>query len=157
MLSETERQLIDHELEHAFTAQSACVEALLIVQRSRGHVSDEALEDVAAQLGMSTAELESIATFYNLIFRKPMGRHIIHVCDGISCWVTGGKQVRERVQKVLGIRPGETTQDGKFTLLPADCMGVCDRAPAMIIDRTVYGPLSEDQVDRIIEEAGSDA
>ena len=134
MLSETERKLIDDELKHAFTAQSACVEALLIVQRSRGYVSDEALEEIAARLGMSTAELESIATFYNLIFRKPVGRHVIHVCDGISCWVTGGKRVGERVQERLGIRPGETTQDGAFTLLPADCMGVCDRAPAMIIE-----------------------
>ncbi|HUX11846.1 MAG TPA: NADH-quinone oxidoreductase subunit NuoE [Spirochaetia bacterium] len=156
MLSETELQLIDNELRDAVTPRSACVEALLVVQRSRGWVSDEAMEEVATRLGMPLVELESIATFYNLIFRQPVGKHVIHVCDGISCWVTGGPKVSERVQAVLGIRPGETTSDGKFTLLPADCMGVCDRAPAMIIDQTVYGPLSDTQVDEVINNLEND-
>ncbi len=150
MLSETELELIEKEKLHAVTPRSACVEALLIVQRSRGWVSDEALNEVAERLGMPAVELESIATFYNLVFRKPVGKHVVHVCDGISCWVTGGKKVSEQVQRLLGIRPGETTSDGKFTLLPGDCMGVCDRAPAIIIDRTVYGPVTESQIEEII-------
>ena len=151
MLSESELEAIEKEKKHAVTPRSACVGALLIVQRSRGWVSDEALAEVAGKLEMPVVELESIATFYNLIFRKPVGRHVVHVCDGISCWVTGGKKVSEQVQRVLGIRPGETTPDGKFTLLPADCMGVCERAPAMIVDRKVYGPLSESQIEEIIK------
>ncbi|WP_455382326.1 NADH-quinone oxidoreductase subunit NuoE [Salinispira pacifica] len=157
MLSDTERKLIDEELEHAVTPRSACVEALLVVQRSRGWVSDEALEEVAERLGMPAVELESIATFYNLIFRKQVGRHVIHVCDGISCWLTGGKELKENIQNALGIRPGETTEDGRFTLLPADCLGACDRAPAMIIDRKVYGPVKPETVKELLDSVENDS
>ncbi len=152
MLSDTEIQGIDEQLRHAVTPRSACVEALLVVQESRGWISDDALYDVAERLGMPAAELESIATFYNLIFRKEVGKHVVHVCDGISCWVMGNKAIRRKLEERLKIRAGETTSDGMFTLLPADCMGACDRAPAVIIDKKLYGPVTEADVDKIIDE-----
>jgi NADH-quinone oxidoreductase subunit E len=154
MLSDTEKKEIEATVQHAETQRSACVDALLIVQRHRGWVSDEALADVAAALEMSTAELDSIATFYNLIFRKPVGKHVVHVCDGISCWIMGGHAVRDRVRERLGIRAGETTEDGEITFLPADCMGACDRAPTMIVDQTLYGNVTPEKVDEILDELG---
>jgi len=152
MLSDTEKSEIEGIMEHAETKRSACVDALLIVQKYRGWVSDEALADVATTLEMSTAELDSIATFYNLIFRKPVGKHVIHVCDGISCWIMGGHNIRDHLQSRLGIKAGETTADGQITLLPGDCMGACDRAPAMIIDETLHGNLTIEQLDKVIDE-----
>ncbi|HLP14985.1 MAG TPA: NAD(P)H-dependent oxidoreductase subunit E, partial [Bacteroidota bacterium] len=87
MLSTEERQEIDEELTHHVHRQGACIEALKIVQRHRGWVSDEALDEIAAHIGMAREQLDGVATFYNLIFRKPVGRHVIYVCDSVSCWI----------------------------------------------------------------------
>ena len=102
--------------------RGASVEALKIVQRSRGWVSDEDLHEVAGVLEMSPDELDGVATFYNLIFRRPVGRHVILVCDSVSCWIMGYEALRDRLQARLGVRLGETTTDGRFTLLPIVCL-----------------------------------
>ena len=78
-------------------------------------------------LGMSLADLESVATFYSLIFRKPVGRHVILLCDSVSCWIMGYETVRDHLRRRLGIDLGETTPDGRFTLLTIPCLGACDR------------------------------
>jgi NADH-quinone oxidoreductase subunit E len=123
-----------------------------IVQRRRGWVSDESLRDIAELLGMSMAELDSVATFYNLIFRKPVGRHVIMICDSVSCWMLGYDRIREHLGKRLGIGLGETTKDNRFTLLPIVCLGCCDRAPAMLVDDTLHTGLSLEKVDGALEQ-----
>src|SRR5512143_1739205 len=120
MLTDEERREIEEELKHVTHKQAACVEALKIVQKHRGWVSDE-IGGIAAMLGMTPDELDAVATFYSFIFRRPVGKHIILICDSISCWVMGYDTVREHLKKRLGIVPGETTADGQFTLLPASC------------------------------------
>jgi len=150
MLSEQEKKRI---AEHAATLadrKAAVAEALMTVQESRGWVPDQAVEDVARELEMSAEEVEGIATFFELVFRRPVGEHVILVCDSVSCWTMGSQQILDHLTKTLGIRPGETTKDGRFTLLPAGCLGVCERAPAMMIDREVFGNLTPEKVDSII-------
>ncbi len=150
MLTEEEKKEIEEELKRFTHRQAACVEALKIVQKHRGWVSDE-IRGVAELLGMTPDELDAVATFYSFIFRKPVGKHIILICDSISCWVMGYDIVRQHLQKKLGISPGETTGDGQFTLLPASCLGACDHAPAMMIDDELYLDLTPHKIDAILE------
>jgi NADH-quinone oxidoreductase subunit E len=150
MLTAEEKKEIEAEFPRYEQKRAACVEALKVVQRHRGWVSDEALIAVAEFLEMTPAELDGVATFYNLIFRKPVGKHIILVCDSISCWIMGYERVLQHLQNRLGIVLGETTADGVFTLLPIVCLGACDQAPAMMIDDELYGNLDPDKIDEIL-------
>jgi NADH-quinone oxidoreductase subunit E len=150
MLSEKELLDINAELAHAVTKASASVDALNIIQRHRGWVSNEAVKDVADLLGMTTEELDAVATFYSFIFRRPVGRHVILVCDSISCYVMGYNPLLDVVKEKLGIAFGETTEDKRFTLLPISCLGACDRAPAMMVDEDLYGPVTPDMMDGIL-------
>jgi NADH-quinone oxidoreductase subunit E len=152
MLNEKELQEITAELAHSATKASASIEALNIVQRHRGWVSDENLKDVAQQLEMTLEELDAVATFYSFIFRQPVGRHVILVCDSISCWVIGYNPLLDLLKTNLGIAFGETTQDKRFTLLPISCLGACDRAPAMMVDDDLYGPVTPEMMDEILKK-----
>jgi NADH-quinone oxidoreductase subunit E len=150
MLTEQERKDIEEELRHSAVKQSASIEALKVIQRHRGWVSDEAIKDIAELLEMSPDKLDGVATFYNIIFRKPVGRHVILVCDSISCWVMGYGNIREHLKDRLGIDLGGTTADKRFTLLPNVCLGTCDHAPAMMIDNDTYRDLNPEKVDEIL-------
>jgi NADH-quinone oxidoreductase subunit E len=149
MLTDQERTEILAELQHFAHKPAACVEALRIVQRHRGWVSDE-IKDIAELLGMTPDELDGVATFYSLIFRNPVGRHVILICDSVSCWVMRYEMLLEHLQSRLGIGIGETSADGRFTLLPVACLGVCDQAPAMMIDDNLYGDLTPEMIDEIL-------
>ena len=151
MLGVEERAEIEAEIHHYEYKQAACIEAMKIVQKHRGWVSDEGIRDVAEIMEMTPAELNSVATFYNLIFRKPVGRHVIMVCDSVSCWIMGYENLRERLMKKLGIEMGGTTPDGRFTLLPICCLGTCDRAPAMMIGDDLHRDLTPEKIDAILE------
>lgn len=151
MLTEEERREIEEEIKHFDYKQAVSVDALKIVQKHRGWVSDESIKDIAELLEMSPAELDGVATFYNLIYRKPVGRHVILLCDSVSCWVMGCDRMREHFTKRLGINYGETSEDNEFTLLPMQCLGTCDHAPAMMIDETLHRDLDEDKIDGILE------
>lgn len=150
MLTQEEIQEINAELKHCVTKQSASIDALNLVQRHRGWVSDEDLKDVARILEMSPDELDAVATFYSFIFRKPVGRHVILVCDSISCWVMGYNPLLDIIMKKLGIGFGETTGDKRFTLLPISCLGACDRAPAMMVGDDLYGPVTPELMEEIL-------
>jgi len=151
VLSPEERHEIEEELAHYPNKQAVCIDAMKIVQRHRGWVSDESLRDIAAMLDMSTDELDSVATFYNLIFRKPVGRHVIMVCDSVSCWIMGYDRLREQLMSKLGIKMGETTPDGRFTLLPIVCLGACDRAPVMMVDDDLHRNVDAQNLDGVLE------
>lgn len=150
MLTATEIAEIDHEVSLVPMPRAAGIEALKIVQQHRGWVSDESLQATAAHLGMSAEELDSVATFYNLIFRQPVGRHVILLCDSISCWVMGYEALRESLMQQLGIRYGETTADGRFTLLPNVCLGTCDCAPALMIGPDLYQRVQPGQLEELL-------
>ena len=150
MLTAEEKKEIEAEFPRYEQKRAVCVEALKVVQRHRGWVSDEALIAVAEFLEMTPAELDGVATFYNLIFRKPVGKHIILVCDSVSCWIMGYESILQHLQDRLGIVLGETSADGVFTLLPIVCLGACDQAPAMMIDDELYGNLDPAKIDEIL-------
>jgi NADH-quinone oxidoreductase subunit E len=150
VLTQEERREIEEEAAHYPQRQAVCTEALRIVQRHRGWVSDEAVQEIADILEMTPDEIDSVATFYNLVYRKPVGRHVILVCNSVTCWVMGTEGVRAYLMERLGIRPGETSADGKFTLLPVVCLGACDRAPVMMIDTELYGELTPQKIDEIL-------
>ena len=152
MLSPEEQQEIDHELTHYPNKQAVCIDAMLIVQRHRGWVSDESIRDIAEHLGMSAADVDGVATFYNLIRRKPVGRHVALICDSISCWIMGCDRVRDQLCTRLGTTLGGSTADGRFTLLPIVCLGACDRAPAIMIDDDLHTDLDEQRIDQILEQ-----
>ena len=151
MLSEAERRAIIAERDRWADPRAAGVEALKAVQEGQGWVSDEALAEVAELLGMPLAELDGVATFYNLIFRKPVGRHVILVCDGVSCWIRGQEKLFGALQDRLDVAPGQTTGDGRFTLLPICCIGRCDRAPALLVDGEPVGDVSPEGLDALLE------
>jgi len=152
MLTDQEKNEIEAELAQYGHKRAACIEALRIVQHHRGWVSDEALVDVAEAVDMTPAELDSVATFYNLIYRKPVGKHVIHVCNSISCWIMEQEVVFGHLRKRLDIDWGETTADGSCTLLPIPCLGACDQAPAMLIDNELHGNLTPQKLDEILEK-----
>jgi NADH-quinone oxidoreductase subunit E len=131
--------------------RGACIEALRIVQRSHGWISDERLREVARLLNMSADELDSVATFYNLIFRRPVGRHVILICDSVSCWIMGYQALRDAFHTQLGVGFGETTTDGRFTLLPIVCLGACDHAPTTMIDDDLHHDVDAACLDALLE------
>lgn len=144
MLSEAEQLEIEAEARHYPARRAVAIDALKIVQRHRGYISDETLGEVAEFLGLSPDELDGVASFYNLLHRRPVGRHVIWICDGVSCWLTGYNRLRRKLQADLEIEMGQTTTDGRFTLLPIVCLGACDHAPVCMVDDDLHADLDPD-------------
>jgi NADH-quinone oxidoreductase subunit E len=151
MLTEEEKKEITTELQRCEWKESASVEALKVVQKRRGWVSDESIREVAGMLEMTPAELDAVATFYNFIFRTPVGRHVVQICDSMVCWTMGYNPLYENLSRKLGIEFGETTADDRFTLLPVSCLGACDRAPVMLVDEDLYGPVTPEMMEEILD------
>jgi NADH-quinone oxidoreductase subunit E len=151
VLSPQERAEIEQALHHYPHPRAASIDALKIVQRNRRWVEDGAIAAIAEVLGIAAADLDGVATFYNRIYRRPVGRHVISVCDSIGCFLTGFEPLYLALRRTLGIEPGETTADGRFTLLPISCLGGCDRGPVLMVDDTTYFNVSPAQVSGILE------
>ena len=139
------------------TREAAGIEALKIVQEHRGWVNDESLLAIAQYLKMSTAELEGVATFYNLIYRQPVGKHVIHLCNSVSCHLTGYAEVLAAIKSHLQIDYGQTTEDGLFTLLSNACLGGCDKSPVMMIGENHYQQLSAKSAVEILQQLKNEA
>lgn len=132
-LSDAELADIDKDISHAPYREAVAIDALKIVQSYRGWVSDESLKAIAKHLEMSAEELDGIATFYNLIFRQPVGEKVILLCNSVTCWIKGYDKIRDHISHHLGIGLGETTADNAYTFLPVTCLGACDKAPVMMV------------------------
>ena len=152
MLSTEEKHEIEEAVRLVPYRKAAAVEALKVIQQHRRWVSDESLRELADYMEMSAEELDSVATFYNLIFRRPVGRHIILLCDSVSCWVMGHEKIQDRFKEVLGIAYGQTTADERFTLLPNPCLGTCDCAPALMVDGDLYRNVDPARLNEILEK-----
>ena len=150
-MSDEEIAEIDAEIAHAPYRQAVAIDALKIVQSHRRWVSDESPKALAAYLDMSAAELDGIATFYNLIFRLPVGERVILVCNSVSCWIKGCENLRETLSEKLGIGPGETTADGRYTLLPITCLGACDKAPVMMVGDRKFEDVTPERIAAILD------
>lgn len=149
-LSAQELAAIDKEIAHAPYRAAVAIDALKIVQKHRGWVSDDSLRAVARHLEMSAEELEGIATFYNLIFRKPVGDKVILLCNSVSCWIKGCDKLQNHITRTLSITPGETTVDNRYTLIPVPCLGACDRSPVLMLGDELHTNLDENKVSEIL-------
>ena len=151
VLSDAERSAIEHEMHHYEDPRAASIEALKIVQKARCWVPDGAADAIGAVIGIPASDVEGVATFYSQIFRQPVGRHIIRVCDSMTCFIGGHESVVASIQQQLGIGLGQTSTDGRFTLLPVCCLGNCDKAPAVMIDDDTFGDVQPDNVAQLLE------
>jgi NADH-quinone oxidoreductase subunit E len=154
MLTVDEKREIAEEQRRYPDRRAACVGALKIVQRSRGWVSDDSLRELAEHLGMTADELDGVATFYNMIFRRPVGRHVILLCDSVSCWIMGLESLRAQLKQKLNVDFGETSEDRHYTLLPVACLGACDHAPALLLDGELHGDMTAQKLDALVGQRG---
>ncbi len=151
VLSEGEIAEIDAELAHVPIPAGAAIDALKIVQAHRGWISDESLKAIAQHLGMSAAELDGIATFYTLIFRRPVGEKVILLCNSVTCWMKGCDSLQQNISDQLGIGMGETTADNAYTLLPMTCLGACDKAPVLMIGDDLHEDVDPQSVAQLFQ------
>jgi len=153
VLSAQEIAEIDAELAHIPYKSGAAIDALKIVQAQRGWVSDQCLQAIAKHLEMSAEELEGIATFYNLIYRRPVGDKVILFCDSVSCWLCGCDDIKQKISDRLGVDYGETTADNRYTLIPVPCLGACDKAPVMMVGEDLETHLDEQKIENLFADS----
>jgi NADH-quinone oxidoreductase subunit E len=157
MLSDALQTSWKTRLTAAEHPRELAVDLLFAFQEQEGYLTDEAMGEAARLLGMTPLELEELATFYNFLYRSPVGRYVIHLCDSAVCWMFGHESLLGHLRARLGIDLGGTTPDGLFTLLPVCCIGYCDRAPAMLVNLKVYGELTPEKIDGILAELRAEA
>jgi NADH-quinone oxidoreductase E subunit len=136
--------------------QSALIPVLREVQNEYGYVTDDSMEETADILGLPPASVQNVATFYTMFFRKPVGKHVLWVCRTLSCALKGAEHVEHHICEKLGVKTGETTPDGKITIMEAECLASCGTAPVMLVDDNLEENLTREKVDKIIKELGSD-
>jgi NADH-quinone oxidoreductase subunit E len=130
----------------------ALLTALYLVQAECNHLSDEVLTELAAILEMPKSVIYEVTTFYSLYSTRPQGTNIIMVCQNLCCFLRGTDEVIMAFARELGIQPGETTPDGKFTLRPVECLAACERAPAVQINAKLMGPVAPADVPALLAE-----
>lgn len=151
-LSQTELEQIEVAVQPFPRRRSGLLPALHIVQDSRGHIDQQAMVDVADFFDLHPMEVKEVVTFYTMFQQQPVGKHHLQVCRSISCYVMGCNRILEHLKKRLGIEPGQTTSDGKFTLTAVECLGSCGTAPVMQVNEDYHEDLTEEKVDRLISE-----
>jgi len=157
MLPQKLKQRFEEQVAGLEHPRELAVDVMFALQEHYGYLSDEAVAEAAGLLDMTPVEIEELATFYTFVYRRPVGKYVIHVCDSVVCWMNGGQSIKDYLGRRLGIRDGQTTADGLFTLLPVCCIGYCDRAPAMLINKKAYGHLTAEKIDRILEKLKANA
>lgn len=122
------------------------------IQDERMYLTNEIMKDIAEGLGITLGEVYEIATFYSFLSTEPLGKNVIRVCKSTPCFLKNYEFVVKAVEKDLGIKPGEITEDGKFSLHLTNCIGACDESPAMMINKKRYGNLTPDKIAQILSE-----
>jgi NADH-quinone oxidoreductase subunit E len=156
VIPEELHQKLEHQIREAEAPREQAINVMYEVQRYYGHLTDEGLEEAAALLGMTPLELEELATFYDFIYREPVGRFVLHVCDGVVCWMFHEGSLFDYMCKKLEVCAGEVSADGMFTVLPTACIGYCEAAPAMVVNGRFFGNLTPERVDEILEQLKSE-
>jgi NADH-quinone oxidoreductase subunit E len=152
MIPDELREQLITRIKKAESPREQAINIMYEVQRHYGHLTDEGLQEAAALLGMTPLELEELATFYDFIYREPVGRFVLHVCDGVVCWMFHEGSLFDYLCQKLGVCAGEVTPDGMFTVLPTACIGYCDQAPAMVVNGQFFGHLTPKRIDEILEQ-----
>ena len=150
-LSEQSKREIQQIRDEYPDAQSALLPALYLAQQDYcGWLPEQAFDEVAEVMGMPPTQVAAAATFYTMLNKKPVGRHLIQVCTNISCSLLGAEHLLSYISHKLGIEVGETTGDGRITLLEVECLGSCGTAPMMQVDDAYHENLTEEKVDQIL-------
>ncbi len=152
MKSETKEAILALQKQYP-EKRSALIPALHLAQEEHGYLPQSIQQEVADLFGIALNEVNAVITFYDMFFTEPVGKHILHVCKNASCMLRGGDPLLKSLCKKLQILPGGTTSDGEFTVIPSECLGACDRAPMMIVNEEVVGPVKEEELDHILQEA----
>jgi NADH-quinone oxidoreductase subunit E len=152
MIPEKLKKELEARVASAITPREAAVDVMKEVQSHYGWLTDEGVVEAAEILGLSPLQVEELATFYEMIYRRPVGKKVIKVCDSISCWTMGNEELMAHLANQLSVEPGGTTTDGMFTLLPCSCLGNCGNAPAMMVSENMYEKLTPDKADVILEK-----
>jgi NADH-quinone oxidoreductase subunit E len=149
---------IENQLEHWLAKypedqrQSAVIPGLHIIQEyNGGHLTTELMDKLAEYIGMPRISVYEVATFYSMYHHEPVGRHVISLCTNISCMLNGAEKISAHIQNKLGIRPGETTSDGRITLKIVECMGACCGAPMLEVDKVYHENLTFEKVDQLLD------
>ncbi len=153
MLSEQSKREIRRIRDEYPDAQSALLPALYLAQQDYcGWLPEEAFDEVAEVMGLSPTQVAAAATFYTMLNRKPVGRHLVQVCTNISCSLLGAEHLLSYISHKLGIGVGETTDDARITLLEVECLGSCGTAPMMQVDDVYHEDLTEEKIDQILAD-----
>lgn len=138
------------------TKRSALIAVLREIQNEYQHLSAESMEEAADMLEISPSSVQNVATFYTMFFTEPAGKHVVWVCRTLSCALRGAEHVEHYMCDKLGVKTGETTPDGKITLMEAECLASCGTAPVMLVDDTLEENLTKERVDQVIQELRKD-
>jgi NADH-quinone oxidoreductase subunit E len=157
MLPNALKEKLETQIRRVEHPRELAIDVMTALQEHFGYFNDEAAGHASRLLGMTLLELDELATFYTFIYREPVGKYVIHVCDSLICWMEGEESLVEHLLNKLGIQMGGTTADGLFTVLPVCCIGYCDRAPAVLINRKVHGPLTVESLDQLIDNLRGNA
>jgi len=154
-LSQHVREEIDHWLTKfpADRRRSAVIAALHAVQHEHGYLTQDAMDEVAAYLGLPPIQVYEVASFYSMFETSPCGRHHISVCTNISCMLRGGQELLAHVERRLGVKVGESTPDGRFFIKrEEECLAACTGAPMMMVNHVYFENLTPEKVDRILDD-----
>jgi NADH-quinone oxidoreductase E subunit len=151
MLSESACQQIQDLIRKYPEKRSALIPSLYIVQKELGHISQDTMREVAQIFGLSPNEVHEVTSFYTMFHREPVGKYVLQVCTNISCQICNAEGIMDHLTKKLGIKPGETTSDNKFTLLEVECLGSCGTSPVVQINEDYHEDLTPEKLDRILD------
>jgi NADH-quinone oxidoreductase subunit E len=151
MLSEAACRQIQELISKYPKKRSALIPSLQLVQQEAGHISHETMCEIARIFDLSPNEVNEVVSFYTMFYRKPLGKYVIQVCTNISCMLCNAEGIVAHLTRKLEIQPGETTPDGKFTLIEVECLGSCGTSPVMQINENYHEDLTPEKVDRILD------
>ena len=141
---------IQEEISIGDRAKEELLELLKEMQGRFGYLSREMLVEIAKSLGLPVSEVYGVASFYSFLSTKPLGRNVIRICKSLPCFLKNSDIIVDSIKKELGIKPGETTPDGRFSFELTNCIGACDKAPAMMINHDIYGDLTPGKIAQIL-------
>jgi len=151
MIAEVTRKRFDDLVARYPEKRSALIPILHAVQAEVGHLSPAAIEWVAGYLSLSPADVMSVASFYDMLELEPVGRHMIYVCQNLTCTLLGAEKLVRHLESRLGIRMGETTADGKITLKRMECLAACGTAPAIQVDGEYHHQVTPEKLDALLD------
>lgn len=136
--------------------EAAISEVLQVLQKARGYIDDDTLRLAATLTGLSPVKVEELCTFYSLVLREPVGTHVLRICDSIACHMAGAQDILAQARQHSGVDLGEVSRSGKLTVIPHVCIGMCDRAPALMVDNEAQGPMDTQGLTQLLAQLEAD-